>query len=196
MRLILIRHALPERVDTVSAAPDPALSAIGRRQVRALVDALANEQIDAVWSSPLLRAKQTAEPLAVARSLPVQLHPGLTEFDFGNGVYIPAEEADHPAVVEMKARMDNQGNDPAVAEFQRTVVAAVGDVVAATPHESTVAVACHGGIVNAYASWVIGARDVLFAKTHYAGFSYFTVSRSGQPRLVSLNEHQHVRASG
>ncbi|MGI8677337.1 MAG: histidine phosphatase family protein [Jatrophihabitans sp.] len=195
VRLILIRHALPERVEIVSDAPDPALSETGLRQAGALVAALAGEQIDAVWSSPLLRARQTAEPLAVPRSLTVREHPGLAEFDFGNGVYIPAEDVQHPAVAEMKKRIDNQSGYQAVIDFQRTVVAAVQDVVAATARDSTAAVVCHGGVVNAYASSVIGARDVLFAKTHYTGFSQFTVSRTGRARLVSLNEHQHLRVT-
>lgn len=194
MRLIFVRHALPERLDTVSAAPDPELSATGLRQVAAMTQALTGERIDAVWSSPLRRAVQTGEPLAAARGLEVRQHPGLEEFDFGHGVYIPVEEATHPVVRAMKDRLDSQAGDEGLRRFQRTVVAAVDDIIAADSHESTVAIAAHGGVINAYTAAVLGVPDVIFAKLSYTGITWFTVSRQGRPRLVALNEHQHLRA--
>lgn len=194
MRLLLIRHALPQRVDAFSDAPDPELSDTGHRQVEAMAQALAGDRIDAVWSSPLRRAVQTAEPLADARGLSINLHPGLVEFDFGYGMYIPAEETDHPVVQKTAQRMADQRGDPEILAFQRTVVSAMGEVIAANPHEATVAVACHGGVVNAFAASVLGIPDVLFGNVFYTGLSWFTVSRSGQIKLVALNEHQHLRA--
>ena len=193
MRLVLIRHALPVRLDEVSEAPDPPLSDTGHRQVAALVDALAGERVDAVWSSTMRRAIETATPLAGTRGLEVRRHPGLVEFDFGHGVYIPAEETGHPVVREMRDRLDAQDGDVTLAAFRETVVAAMGEVIAAAEHDQTVAVACHGGVVNAYAAHVIGARDTIFANIAYTGYSLFTVSRSGRVRLQSLNEHHHVR---
>lgn len=193
MRLLLIRHALPERDDVVSEAPDPELSAQGHRQAEALAAALGAERLDAVWSSPLRRAMQTAEALAAGRGLTVRQHPSLAEFDFGHGVYIPAEETGHPIVRAMKERLDDQSADDALPAFRRTVTAAIQDVIDASDHESTVAIACHGGVVNAYASFVVDARDVIFANIAYTGLSVFTVSGGGRVRLVSLNEHQHIR---
>ncbi|MEO9138584.1 MAG: histidine phosphatase family protein [Jatrophihabitans sp.] len=194
MRLILIRHALPERVETATDAPDPPLSSIGLRQVDALVETLAGERIDAVWASPLARARQTAQPLADARGLPVQVHDGLREFDFGDGLYIPAEDTEHPAVRAIAARMDDQEGNVDLLDFQRVVVAAIGDIIAVTAPDATAAVSCHGGVINAYAAAVLRVPDVFFGKISYTGTSWFTVSRSGRVRLVTLNEHAHVRA--
>jgi probable phosphoglycerate mutase len=193
VRLILVRHALPERIDAVTDAPDPDLSEVGERQVRAMTAALADERIDAAWSSPLRRAVRTAEPLAAARGLEIRLHPGLVEFDFGHGVYIPGEETDHPVVRKMNERLANQDGDAELLAFRDTVVAALADVTASAEPDATVAVACHGGVVNAYASAVVGARDVMIANIVYTGISVFTVSRSGRVRVSSLNEHQHLR---
>ncbi|SHH64434.1 probable phosphoglycerate mutase [Jatrophihabitans endophyticus] len=193
MRLILVRHALPERVETVSEAPDPELSDTGRRQAAALAATLAEERIDAVWASPLRRAVQTAEPLAAARGLDVRRHDGLVEFDFGHGVYIPAEETAHPVVRQMRDRLDAQDGDEGLRRFRATVAAAMGDVVASGRPEDTIAVVCHGGVVNAYVAGVVGTRETIFAGIAYTGFSVLTVGRDGRVRLRSLNEHHHVR---
>lgn len=190
---MLIRHALPVRLDEVSDAPDPELSETGHRQAAALGGALAGERIDAVWSSTLRRAIETATPLATERGLPVRQHPGLVEFDFGHGVYIPAEEVENPVVQQMRDRLDAQDGDAALATFRGTVADAVADVIATAEPDHTVAIVCHGGVVNAFAAGVVGARETIFANIAYTGYSLFTVSRSGRIRLQSLNEHHHVR---
>jgi len=57
------------------------LSDLGRRQARRLCDELAREAIDALYSSPALRARQSIEPLAQRFGLPVTMLPGLHETD-------------------------------------------------------------------------------------------------------------------
>ncbi len=74
MELLLVRHALPVRVDnSANGEPaDPGLSDLGWRQSSALADWLTGahpggapaERIDAVYASTRTRARQTAEPLA------------------------------------------------------------------------------------------------------------------------------------
>ena len=81
MRLILIRHGqtasnLAQALDT--AAPGAPLDETGMAQAEALVERLGADELDAVFSSTLLRAKMTATPLAQARGLVVAEHVGLT----------------------------------------------------------------------------------------------------------------------
>lgn len=64
MDLIIVRHALPLRVEKESGTADPELSAEGHRQAELLACYLAHEHIDVVYSSPLARARQTASPLS------------------------------------------------------------------------------------------------------------------------------------
>ena len=77
MELILVRHALPQRVDGPQGAggragpADPELSATGHEQARHLAEYLAQERIGAVYASPLRRAVQTAQPLAARRSVEI-----------------------------------------------------------------------------------------------------------------------------
>ncbi|MBV1778941.1 histidine phosphatase family protein [Paeniglutamicibacter sp. ABSL32-1] len=86
MRLILIRHGqtasnVAQALDT--AAPGAPLDETGLAQVRELVKRLGAEDVDAVFSSPLLRAKMTATPLAESRGLIMAEHAGLSEISAG-----------------------------------------------------------------------------------------------------------------
>ncbi len=57
----LVRHA--DVYDQRELVPDPPLSPLGRRQVERLAQRLKSLEIDAVYSSPLRRALQTAKAL-------------------------------------------------------------------------------------------------------------------------------------
>lgn len=63
---------------------DVPLSAVGREQAAALVDALADRPLDAIYCSPLARARATARPLARARGLVERTRPELQEIDYGH----------------------------------------------------------------------------------------------------------------
>ena len=88
MKLILIRHGqtasnVAQALDT--SAPGAPLDETGLAQAQRLVTRLETDpgEIDALYSSSLLRAKMTAAPLAAARGLLVAEHAGLTEISAG-----------------------------------------------------------------------------------------------------------------
>jgi broad specificity phosphatase PhoE len=62
---------------------DTPLSARGRRQAEALAIRLADEGIDAVWSSPMVRAKETAAIVAAPHGISLSIDADLVEFDWG-----------------------------------------------------------------------------------------------------------------
>src|SRR3982751_768417 len=87
MRLLLIRHGqTPSNVlgllDT--AIPGPGLTDLGIKQAAALPAALADYRIDAIYASAQRRAQLTAQPLADARGLPIQVREGLCEVSAGD----------------------------------------------------------------------------------------------------------------
>jgi broad specificity phosphatase PhoE len=63
----------------ISGSLDVELTALGSEQAQAAARALAGEPITAIYSSPLRRARETAEPIAQALRLPVRLVPELIE---------------------------------------------------------------------------------------------------------------------
>jgi phosphohistidine phosphatase len=79
MRLIVVRHAEAEPGDPDELRP---LTPSGRDAARALGEQLAQEQIDVILTSPLLRARETAEAIARGANAPVEvddrLAPGAT----------------------------------------------------------------------------------------------------------------------
>ena len=86
MRLLLVRHAqtannVGRALDT--AMPGAALTDLGRQQAARLVARLAGEDPDVVAASPLMRAQQTAAPVAAARGLAVLTLDGLREIAAG-----------------------------------------------------------------------------------------------------------------
>ena len=81
----LIRHAQKDAGQRVLSGRTPGigLSAHGRRQAEAVARMLAGERIQHVFSSPMERARATAEPLARTWRLGVQLSEAISEVDYG-----------------------------------------------------------------------------------------------------------------
>jgi 2,3-bisphosphoglycerate-dependent phosphoglycerate mutase len=187
MELLLIRHARPQRAHGGSGPADPALSPLGVRQAAALADWLADEKIDALYSSPLRRARETAAPLADRLGLTVGISDAVSEYDADAVEYIPMEE--------LKAAGDPRWNEvpQMLPEFQQRVIDGIESLVAG--HASgRIAVVCHGGVVNVYTAWVAGVRRGMFFLPHYTSISRVLASSSGGNRSIdTLNETAHLR---
>lgn len=84
--LYLVRHGLNDWTGKrlIGNTPGIHLNDAGRKQAEAVAQALTGKRITAIFSSPLERAMETAEPLSVALNLSIQPHPGLQEVDFGD----------------------------------------------------------------------------------------------------------------
>jgi probable phosphomutase (TIGR03848 family) len=84
--ILLIRHGENDFVKKHRLAgrlPGVNLNNKGRQQAQAIAEKLSTAPLKAIYSSPLERAIQTAEPLAQALNLPVLPRPGLIETDVG-----------------------------------------------------------------------------------------------------------------
>src|SRR5215472_1662966 len=84
--LYLIRHAdaLPGAEEvTPGGYDDQPLSELGRRQARALGKRLRDARLAAVYSSPIGRARQTAEAVATEADVQVEIEPDLREVALG-----------------------------------------------------------------------------------------------------------------
>jgi 2,3-bisphosphoglycerate-dependent phosphoglycerate mutase len=218
VRLILVRHALPFRALPASvgenppgAGPDPAagggadpaaaprngadpgLTELGHRQAARVVDALAGEPVTAIYSSPMRRARETADPLVTARGLAPVILPGLAEYDSGLSHYIPVHEM---------ARLDPEawqrmlaGQLPAevdVAAFTDRVERAVALITEAHPGTATVACFAHAGTINVYLAALLGLSRPLTFPLDYTGITRVTVSRDGRRTVRTVNEFAHV----
>jgi broad specificity phosphatase PhoE len=197
MELLLIRHALPIRIEgEEGTAADPELDTRGHEQARALAAYLADERIDALYVSPMRRAVQTAEPVAATLGLDPIFDDELAEFDRQSHFYIPIEE--------LKQEKDERWNDLVEGRwgadgevdpqtFKAVVVEAVERVIAANAGR-TVAVVCHGGVINAYYAHMLGLDFPMFFEPAYTSISRVLASSRGHRQVKSINEHAHVRS--
>ena len=92
MELLLVRHAQPVRLEARTGRADPPLHPDGTQQSRRLAGWLAAEPLDALYTSPALRARQTAALLAQRLDLAPRIRDGLDEFDREEPSYVPVEE--------------------------------------------------------------------------------------------------------
>jgi probable phosphoglycerate mutase len=197
MELLLIRHALPVRIDgEEGTAADPELAELGHDQAKALADYLGGEQVDVLYASPLRRALQTAELVSARLDLEVVIDEELAEFDRHSHFYIPIEE-----LRELKdERWDDlvggrwgADGDVDPDTFKAVVVEAVERVIAAHPGQ-TVAIVCHGGVINAYFAHLLNLDFPMFFEPAYTSISRVLASSAGQRQVKSINEHAHVRS--
>ena len=80
---LFIRHAATDLAGTFCGSSNPPLNALGQSQVAQLLTHL-TQPIHAVYTSDLLRAQQTAEPIALAHQAPIHLRPALRAIHFGD----------------------------------------------------------------------------------------------------------------
>ncbi|MGI8803620.1 MAG: histidine phosphatase family protein [Solirubrobacteraceae bacterium] len=84
-RLYVVRHGQTERSirHVYSGQADVPLTAIGREQARRAGELLAAAGVDAIFSSPLSRAHDTAMAIAAATGAPLRVDDRLIEVDYG-----------------------------------------------------------------------------------------------------------------
>ena len=127
MELLLIRHALPVRRELVDGPADPELSVDGRAQAEHLATYLSSEHLDAIYASPLLRARQTAAAVAAGRAIEVRECDGVAEFDRLSPDYIPTEELKatndprYHAMINGEWDTDEETSDEFRARVVRTI---------------------------------------------------------------------------
>lgn len=164
-RVIFVRHAETEQSarGRCYGRLDVRLSLRGLRQAQALADALAGLPLAAVYSSPLIRALDTARPLAAARGVDVSLLEVLAELDFGEveGLTYDEIEAERPelfrAWMDDPARVRFPGGE-SLADLRARVLPALEQIRARHAGEA-VAVVAHGGVIRVVLADALGVED-------------------------------------
>jgi 2,3-bisphosphoglycerate-dependent phosphoglycerate mutase len=198
MELLLIRHALPIRREDVDGPADPELSEAGRDQAMHLASWLADERLDAVYSSPMQRARETAAPLASVHGLEVLVDEELAEYDRQSHWYVPVEELKAAGDPRWREIVAGEWGDIEVdpETFRDIVYKAVERLIDANPSKRIAAV-CHGGVINAYLSKILGIENATgFFYPNYTSIHRVMAARSGERTVHTLNETAHLRGTG
>jgi probable phosphoglycerate mutase len=199
VELILVRHGLPVRQEVTQGTADPDLDPRGHSQARRLAEFLSSEPIDAIYSSPMARARQTATPLAEKLGIDVVVEPGLAESDRDGTFYAPYEE--------LKASGDPRWRDGMTAaewspdhepleEFHERVMSAIDRVIRHHPGQRVV-LFCHSGVICRYTSTILGHPwdEIGFYYPLYTSVSRVLASQNGKRTILSLNEIAHLRGT-
>lgn len=193
MQLVLVRHALPERVaHSDGTFADPGLTPDGHAQAQRLVGALAGEPVEALYTSTMRRAVETAAPLAAARGLDPVTRADLREYDAERPQYVPIGEMARADPVWERMRAGHLPEHVDAAGFARRVHAAVEEIVAAHPGRATAVVVAHAGVVNSYLAAILGIERALPFPLDYAGLTRVVCARDGLRKARTVNELAHV----
>lgn len=198
MELLFIRHAIPIRRELVEGVADPELSTAGLEQARRLAEYLASEKLDAIYASPLRRAQETAAPVASLHGMGVTTIDGVAEYDRTSSEYVPVEElkaTNDPRWHEIRDGVWTS-DEETEEEFVRRVVRTAEEII--DRHAGhRVAVVCHGGVINAYLSHVLGLGNKRgFFYPNYTSIHRVAAARSGERSIVTVNETPHLRGTG
>jgi broad specificity phosphatase PhoE len=207
----LIRHAdaLPGADEVaLGGYDDQALSDLGRRQGQALAERMRGVPLQAVYSSPIGRAVQTARYITEVTGHAVVIEDGLREIALGPiGPEIESELTQEQMATFLRDRLRDiavvavtsgtwasiPGSEPAV-DLRARITGTI-DRLASRHPGGRIAVVSHGGAINAYYAAILGIqRDYFFPA---ANTSISVVRVRGDQRLVlALNDIGHLRETG
>ncbi|MXW42038.1 MAG: histidine phosphatase family protein [Acidimicrobiia bacterium] len=202
-RLLLIRHGESEVTVKQIIGGDQSctgLSVLGRQQAEALGRRWAEghePKVDALWSSTLPRAYQTAELLAASLGdLKVQMHPDLVERRPG--------QADGVSFSEFTDQFEWTGDvHPYVplapggesqSDFFHRTGKALYELVHSNPG-TTMMVVCHGGVIDVAMRVLLGlapAAPFLLWTLNTSITEFLTTDKIGVWRLVRYNDSSHL----
>jgi probable phosphoglycerate mutase len=160
-RLWLVRHGeTPWNASgVVQGQLDPGLSPNGRDQAARCARSLAAEPaVEALYSSDLRRALETAGPIAEALELVVQVEPELRERALGDAEGRSSRLLGPSSSGIANGRVIDADAAPDGGETIRQLYARVSQSAARimSAHRGDVVVVCHGGVVRVLLAWIEG----------------------------------------
>ena len=204
LRLILIRHGETERNSEAKlqgGKSDIPLDEEGRKQAHCLGLALKGEKLKAIYSSPLKRALDTAQAIAVHHHLKVETDHALAEIDMGfiDGLDL-AEVKESQADFWKRWRQEDYsaplpgGESP--LQVQKRAWGVVQEIIGRY-REGSVAVVSHAISLQTIITAILGAPLSSFTRFHL-GVASITILHIDDDRasLVLLNDTCHLKVKG
>ncbi|MGD9704353.1 MAG: MSMEG_4193 family putative phosphomutase [Acidimicrobiia bacterium] len=166
--VLLVRHGQTATTGTLlpGRAPGLHLADTGRAQAERAAARIAELQVDAVYASPLERARETAAPISAAVQLKTRVDKGLLECDFGEwtGSELKAlmKLPEWKTVQRYPSGFRFPGGE-SFTEMQTRIVSAIDRLRAAHPGGVVVAVS-HADPIKAAVAHAMGTHLDLFQR--------------------------------
>jgi len=200
VKVILVRHGetdwnLSRRIQ--GGGSDTQLNQKGRQQAESLALRLKQEKIQAIYSSPLQRARDTARAIARYYQLPVEIEPSLKEIEVGalEGMSI-ADVGKHLSEFLVKHKQDEElprlPGGESLTEVQQRVWGAIQRLVDRHNDGVLVIVGHYFSVLTAICS-VLNLPLAQIDKLRLNSGSLSIITFDGQtPRLVLFNDTCHL----
>lgn len=193
--ILLIRHGENNMVGKRLAGrlPGVHLNDRGKQQAQQLAQVLGPAPIKAIYSSPLERAVETAQPLADALSLSIQIEPDLIELGYGDWQGKTLKQLTRRKLWKTVQDAPSQmrfPNGESFVEVQTRAVAALDRIAAAHEERDLVACFSHGDVVRLVVAHYLGmpldAFQRLAAST--ASINVIHINPKGRPMVLHVNQ--------
>jgi broad specificity phosphatase PhoE len=190
--IILVRHGETEwnRQEVFRGRLDVDLNDTGRRQAELLGEHLSGVKLDAVYSSPLKRALETADRIARHHRLEVQIAQGLIDFDYGEWQGLPKEavKTKYKELYTQWTKKPHQASIPggeSLDSITERAIGAVNEVIA--KYQGTVVLVSHRVVNKVLICALLGLDNSRFwhIKQDTASMTTFTYENG---RFI-LTEH-------
>lgn len=197
---MLIRHGVTGATGTRLGGRTPApLSDRGRRQADAVARRLARSgtTFAAVHASPVVRALETAAPIADRLDLEVEETRGVAEFDYGEWTDRTLKQVRRTNAWRWVQRTPSRFTFPGGESFrqaQQRAVDAVEELVVRYTDRQNVVVVSHADVIKALVAHHAGVPLDLFQRLVIspASLTVLAVPREGDPRLLTMNDTAHL----
>lgn len=205
-RLVLIRHGHTRSNSSgglrMSGWTDTSLSDRGRRQVAGLARRMASEPALVLYSSPLLRALETARPVAEAAGAELRLEPDLREIHCGevDGWHVEEVRRLYPDLWQANLRQDDAGfrwpGGESYRELRERSLGALRRIAAAHPGER-VLVVTHAGVISQAVGYLRGIGPSCWERYRPDNSSLTELDWAGETgRVVSYDDRLHLEEPG
>ncbi len=193
-RVLLIRHAENDYTQAGKLAGWKAgvhLNKAGRKQAALLAEQLAGTPIKAVYSSPLARALQTAQPIALARQLQVRRCARLGEVRYGEWQGMSLKSLRRRKLWRLIQQRPSAASFPggeSIHGVQVRAVAAMEELVARHPKDCF-AVVSHGDVIKMIVAFYLGMeldlyQRIIISTASVSELRFF----SGVVRVLRVNQ--------
>lgn len=170
--IYLVRHGATEwnHDKRAQGHADIDLDAEGHRQAVAIAQDLAHLPVDAVYSSDLKRAVDTARPIAETHGLEVQIDPSFREIDQGEwtGLHVDEIQKRWPGLWGPARHYTARPGGESPQQVRERALAAVKRVVSGHP-DGMAAIVSHGGTIRWIAAEALGYDDKRSARIRGLG---------------------------
>lgn len=198
-KLMLARHGETEwNVGKVfRGRADVNLDEVGIKQAELLGKYLSNSELEAIYSSPVKRALDTANIVARYQKVAVYTAEGLIDFDYGKWQSLPEQEVKglYPAILNEwrnnphKVRMPGGEN---LEDVRRRAVEVVHDVL--SRHQGNVLLVSHRVVIKVLICYLLGLDNSHFWNINQdvGGITTFDYA-DGRFVLTRHNDTSHLR---